>query len=39
MFVMAIVNAYILYRETRNDNQTNNCNLASFLQKVGEGFV
>jgi hypothetical protein len=39
MFVMAVVNAFILYRETRNENQKNNCNLASILQKVGEGFV
>ena len=28
-----------MYRETRNENQKQNCNLASFLQKVGEGFV
>ena len=39
MFLMAIVNAYILYRETRNENQRNNCHLAFFLQKVGEGFA
>ena len=39
MFLMAIVNAYILYRETRNENQGNNCHLAFFLQKVGEGFA
>ena len=36
---MAIVNAYILYCETRNENQRNNCHLAFFLQKVGEGFA
>jgi hypothetical protein len=34
MFVMAIVNAYILYRETRNENQKQNCNLASFVMKI-----
>jgi len=39
MFVTAIVNAYILYRETGNENQRNNCHLAFFLQKVGEGFA
>jgi len=39
MFVMAVVNAYILYHETRNENQRNNCCLAFYLQKVGEGFA
>jgi len=39
MFVMAIVNAYILYHETRNENQRNNCYIAFFLQKVGKGFA
>jgi hypothetical protein len=39
MFVMAIVNAYILYCETRNENQRKNCYLAFFLQKVGERFA
>jgi len=39
MFVMAIVNAYILYCETRNENQRNNCYITHFLQKVGEGFA
>ena len=33
---MAIVNAYILYCETRNENQRNN---YFFLQKVEEGFA
>jgi len=27
------------YRETGNENQRNNCHLAFFLQKVGEGFA
>ena len=36
---MAIVNAYVLYCETRNKNQRNNCCLGFFLQKVGEGFA
>jgi hypothetical protein len=36
---MAPVNAYILFCETRNENQRNTCYLAFFLQKVGEGFV
>ena len=39
MFLMAIVNAYMLYRETRNENQRNNWHLAFFLQKAGEGFA
>jgi len=39
MFVMAIVNAYILYHETRNENQRNNCYITFFLQKIGEGFA
>jgi len=39
MFVVAVVNAYILYRETRNENQINNCYKTFFLQKVGEGFA
>ena len=37
MLVMAIVNAYILYHETRNENQRNNCYF--FPQKDGEGFA
>ena len=36
---MAVVNAYILYHETRNENQRNNCYIAFFLQKVREGFA
>jgi len=36
---MAIVNAYILYCESRNENQRNNCYITFFLQKVGEGFA
>jgi hypothetical protein len=39
MFVMAIVNAYILYLATRNENQRNNCYVAFFLQKLGEEFA
>jgi hypothetical protein len=39
MFVMAVVNAYILYHETRIENQRNNCYIAFFLQKVREGFA
>ena len=37
--VTAVVNAYILYHETRNKNQRNHCHLAFFLQEVGEGFA
>ena len=36
---MATVNTYILYRENRNENQRNNCHLASSLQRVGDGFA
>jgi hypothetical protein len=36
---MAIVNTYILYCVTRNENQRSNCHLAFLLQKVGERFA
>jgi len=36
---MAFVNAYTLYRETRNKNQRNNYCLAFLLQKIGGGFA
>jgi hypothetical protein len=36
---MANVNAYILYCETKNENKRNDCHLALFLQKVGEGLA
>jgi hypothetical protein len=39
MFDIVTVNAYIVYRETRNENQRNNCHLAFFLQKAREGFA
>jgi hypothetical protein len=39
MFLVAIVNAHILYRETRNENQINNCHSAFVLQKAGDGFA
>jgi hypothetical protein len=39
MLFMAIVNAYILYHDTRSENQRTNCHLAIFVQKVGEGFA
>jgi hypothetical protein len=35
---MATVNGYILYCETRNESERNDCHLAFFMQKVGEGF-
>ena len=36
VFVMAVVNAYIMYHETRNENRRNNCYIDFFLQKAGE---